>query len=268
MKKYIAGFIGAGNMGGIFAKTIASCFKNETVAVACSTEETTKTASEKYGALPSNKKDIAENSKYIFLGIKPQIANRIISEIKNDLLNNPQAILVSMLAGVSLESLKEMSGFSRIIRIMPNTPCSVGQGMTQVCCTESVSKEELEDFCRVISQTGKIDVIDEKYIDSACAVSGCGPAFAYIFIESLADGAVKSGLPRDKAYEYASQMLIGAASLALETGKNPGELKDAVCSPGGSTIAGVSALEKGGFRSAVIDAVCSSYRRTKELGEK
>ena len=268
MKKYIAGFIGAGNMGGIFAKAVTLKSSGAKVAVSCSSEKSTLEAAEKYGCTASTPDEIAKNSRFVFLGIKPQISNQVLGKIKSALSADKDVIAVSMMAGIDLSSLKQMCGLDKVIRIMPNTPCSVGKGMTQVCCTDAVSGEELSQFCDLIASTGLIDIVEEKYIDCACAVSGCGPAFAYIFIEALSDGAVKCGLPRDKAYEYASQMLIGAASLALESGKNPGELKDAVCSPGGSTISGVSALEKGNFRASVIDAVCSSFEKTKELGKK
>lgn len=264
MKKFTAGFIGAGNMGGIFAKALSEKCGGSSVAVVCSNDASTKASAEKCECTASDAKTVAANSKYLFLGIKPQIASKVIDSVKNDI--GADTVIVSMLAGITTASLCDMCGSGKIIRIMPNTPCSVGKGMTQVCKTENVTDDELREFCELISSTGKIDVIDEKLIDAACSVSGCGPAFAYMFIESLADGAVKCGLPRAKAYEYASQMLIGAASLALESGKNPGELKDAVCSPGGSTIAGVTALENGKFRASVIDAVCSAYERTKELG--
>ncbi len=266
MKKFTAGFIGAGNMGGIFAKAISEKCGGTSVAVVCSNDASTKAASEKCGCTPSDSKTIAANSKYLFLGIKPQVASTVIEAIKNDI--GADTVIVSMLAGVTTDSLCDMCGSEKIIRIMPNTPSSIGKGMTQVCKTAKVTDDELREFCELISPTGRIDIIDENLIDSACAVSGCGPAFAYMFIESLADGAVKCGLPRTKAYEYASQMLIGAASLALESGKNPGELKDAVCSPGGSTIVGVTALENSKFRASVINAVCSAYERTKELGKK
>lgn len=268
MKKYTVGFIGAGNMGGVFAEAVSKKCGSSSVAVACSTELSTKLAAEKHGCTPSNAQEIATECRFIFLGIKPQIANDVLSGLKSALSTQKDSIIVSMLAGVTLSSLCEMCGNNKIIRIMPNTPCSVGEGMTQVCRTDSITDEELSEFCGLVSATGRLDIVDEKYIDAACAVSGCGPAYAYIFIEALADGAVKCGLPRSKAYEYASQMLLGASKLLLESGKSPGELKDAVCSPGGSTIAGVTALENGKFRATVIDAVCSAYSRTKELGKK
>jgi len=154
-----------------------------------------------------------------------------------------------------------------VIRIMPNTPVAVGCGVIQYDATGNVSAQSVETFCAAMAHAGLVDHLPEHLIDAGSAVSGCGPAFADLFLEALADGGVACGLPRAKAQLYAAQMLQGAAKLALESGKHPGELKDAVCSPGGSTIAGVRALEEHGFRGACMQAVEAAFRRTKELGK-
>ena len=148
---------------------------------------------------------------------------------------------------------------------MPNTPASIGEGVILYCNNEKVSEEQVSFFVNAMKGAGLLDRIDENKIDAASAVSGCGPAFAYMFIEALADGAVECGIPRDKAMMYAAKMLSGSADMVLQSGKHPGALKDAVCSPGGTTIAGVHALEDGAFRSAVMNAVTSAYKRTLEL---
>ena len=135
-----------------------------------------------------------------------------------------------------------------------------------MCANANVTAQELADFEAMMEHSGVVDRIDEKLIDAASAVSGCGPAYAYMFIEALADGGVKCGLPRAKAIRYAAQMLLGSAEMVLQSGKHPELLKDEVCSPGGSTIAGVAALEEHGFRSACIDAVDAAYEKTKKLG--
>ena len=172
-----------------------------------------------------------------------------------------------MLAGTSLDRLAELLGAEKkIIRIMPNTPCAVGKGLTLVSANSRVTAEELADFKALMAESGLLDDLPEHLIDAASAVSGCGPAYAYMFVEALADGAVKCGVPRAKAIRYAAQMLLGSAELVLESGQHPGALKDAVCSPGGSTSAGVAALEDRGFRGAAMAAVEAAYRRTKELG--
>ena len=182
-------------------------------------------------------------------------------------LHEADTVFVSMIAGVSLDTLGQLLGADKkIIRIMPNTACAVGQGVLLVCANANVTAQELAEFEEMMEHSGVVDRIDEKLIDAASAVSGCGPAYAYMFIEALADGGVKCGLPRAKVIRYAAQMLLGSAEMVLQSGKHPELLKDDVCSPGGSTIAGVAALEEHGFRSACIDAVDAAYEKTKKLG--
>ena len=152
-----------------------------------------------------------------------------------------------------------------MIRIMPNTPVAVGEGVIQYDCLD-VTEVEVSQFRAMLAQGGLLDRLPEKLIDAGSAVSGCGPAFADLFLEALADGGVACGLPRAKAQAYAAQMLLGAAKLALESGQHPGQLKDTVCSPGGSTIAGVRALEQRAFRAAVMEAVEAAWKRNRELG--
>ena len=175
-------------------------------------------------------------------------------------------VLVTMAAGLSMQQIRMMAGSGYpIIRMMPNTPVALGEGMIQYC-SDDVEPEKMAEWLAAMAPAGRLDAVPESMMDAASAVSGCGPAYAYMFVEALADGAVKCGVPRAKAMRYAAQMLLGSASLLLETGEHPGALKDAVCSPGGSTIAGVAALEDRGFRGAAIAAVEAAYRRTKELG--
>ena len=170
-----------------------------------------------------------------------------------------------MAAGLTCDTIRDMAGGDYpVIRIMPNTPCAIGKGVVQYCGL-GVEEEELAEFAALMAPAGLIDRVEEKLIDAASALSGCGPAFAYLFIEALADGAVACGLPRDKALAYAAQMLAGSAELALNSGKHPGALKDAVCSPGGTTIQGVRALEEGGFRAAAMNAVIAAYEKTLSL---
>ncbi|MCD7884849.1 MAG: pyrroline-5-carboxylate reductase [Lachnospiraceae bacterium] len=184
----------------------------------------------------------------------------------NDALATESArdiLLVTMAAGLTIADIQRMAGGAYpVIRIMPNTPVSIGKGMTLACASPEVSPEQLQQFDQIMSKTGRLDYLDEHLIDAASALSGCGPAYVYLFIEALSDGAVECGLPRAKAMDYACQTLIGAASLVQESGSHPGALKDAVCSPGGTTIAGVHALEKAGFRSAAMDAVKAAYDKT------
>ena len=266
MAKYEAGFIGAGNMGGALALAAAKKTGGDRIAVACSTRERSEAAAQRLGCTAETPQRILSDSRFVFLGVKPQMVVGVVESLKADILAS-EGIFVSMLAGVSLEKLALLLGADKkIIRIMPNTPSAVGQGLMLVSANDRVTAEELAAFKALMAESGLLDDLPEHLIDAASAVSGCGPAYAYMFVEALADGAVKCGVPRAKAMRYAAQMLLGSASLLLETGEHPGALKDAVCSPGGSTIAGVAALEDRGFRGAAIAAVEAAYRRTKELG--
>ncbi len=268
MSKYLAGFIGAGNMGGIIASAVAKRIGFDAVALCCSNEKSSETAARRIGCGYSDLEEIC-NSRYIFLGIKPQMAESVLPKVAELLKNRTDDyIVVSMLAGATLEHLSHLCATDRIIRIMPNTPASVEEGITLVCATEAVSKDEISAFCELISYTGKTDVIPEKFFDAATALSGCGPAYVYMFLEALADGAVKCGLSRDLAREYAARTVLGASKLALSSDQHTGQLKDAVCSPGGSTIEGVLCLEREGFRSSVMDAVCAAFEKSKQLGKK
>ena len=168
---------------------------------------------------------------------------------------------------MQLERLTRLLGADKkIIRILPNTACAVGQGVVLYCANGNVTDADLAAFCSLMADAGIVDPIPETLIDAGCALTGCGPAFAYMFIEALADGGVKCGLPRAKAIRYAAQMLSGSAEMVLQSGKHPEQLKDDVCSPGGSTIAGVDALEQRGFRGSCIAAVDAAFEKTRQLG--
>ena len=262
MAKYEAGFIGAGNMGGALALAAAKKTGGDRIAVACSTRERSEAAAQRLGCTAETPQRILSDSRFVFLGVKPQMVVGVVEGLKADILAS-EGIFVSMLAGVSLEKLALLLGADKkIIRIMPNTPCAVGQGLILYAANGRVSEDELCAFRELMAPAGALDELNEHLIDAASAVSGCGPAYAYLFIEALADGGVKNGLPRAKAQRYAAQMLLGSAEMVLRTGRHPGQLKDEVCSPGGSTIAGVAALERSGLRSACIEAVDAAVERT------
>jgi pyrroline-5-carboxylate reductase len=220
------------------------------------------------GAISTNM-DIAATCDTIFLGVKPHLLRDLLASLSPILAERQDRfLLISMAAGVTVASIEEAVGQRYpTIRMMPNTPTSTGAGMIQYCKNAAVTDEMEADFLALLAHAGKIDPLDEHLIDAASAVSGCGPAFACLFVEALADGGVKCGLPRQKALEYAAQTLLGTGKLLLESEKHPGALKDAVCSPGGSTIAGVAALEEHAFRAAAIAAVEAAYRRNIELGK-
>ena len=177
-------------------------------------------------------------------------------------------VLVSMAAGIAMADIRRMAGGDYpVIRIMPNMPVSAGMGMILFDATENVSEGAIEIFLRSMAFAGCLDRLPEKLIDAGSALSGCGPAFVSLFVEALADGAVACGLPRQQALQYAAQTVAGTAKMLAESVQHPAALKDAVCSPGGSTIAGVAAMEQGGFRAATMEAVISAYERTLELGK-
>lgn len=263
-------------MGGALAKATANAVSAENIAVFDTNEEKLKDFCEKNGTTSVSRSELINKSEFIFLGVKPQMLGVVFDEIRDGLKSAVEAslknkaqppVLVSMAAGVSIDALKDKLGVSLpVIRIMPNMPVSVGEGVVLYSC-DGVSDERKAEFSALSSKWGLTDEIDEGKIDAASCVSGCGPAFVYMFIQALADGAVSCGLSRDKATEYAASTLIGASKALLLSGENPEKLKDDVCSPAGSTIEGVLALEEGAFRKTVAEAVRAAYKRTLELGK-
>jgi pyrroline-5-carboxylate reductase len=262
------GFIGCGNMGSALAIAAAKAKIGE-IYLSNRTPAKAEALADEIGAAVSTNEKIAATCDTIFLGVKPHLLRDLLATLSPILAERQDRfVLISMAAGVTIASIEEAAGDSYpIIRIMPNTPTSVGAGMIQYCKNTAVTDEMEADFLALLAHAGKVDPLDEHLIDAASAVSGCGPAFACLFVEALADGGVKCGLPRGKALEYAAQTILGTGKLLLESEKHPGELKDAVCSPGGSTIAGVAALEEHAFRAAAIAAVEAAYRRNIELGK-
>lgn len=259
------GFIGCGNMGGTLAACAAKAAGGSSILVNDRDADKALALQKEWGARPVEITELAERCDMIFLGVKPQMMEDMLGEIKDVLAGRgDRFVLVSMAAGLSVSDIKRMAGDWPVIRIMPNLAASVGEGMI-LYCSEGAEAEELEEFCDLMRFAGKLSPLEERLIDAASAVSGCGPAFVCMFVEALADGAVSCGLPRAQAMLYAQQTLIGTAKVLMETGRHPGDLKDAVCSPGGTTIEGVLTLEDAGFRSAVSEAVIASYEKTLKL---
>lgn len=263
------GFIGAGNMGGALARAAAKAVAPANIFLADQMVEKAAALAGELGCNTCTAVQAVETCDYIFLGVKPQVMGAMLSQIAPALAERKEGFtLVSMAAGVCMTDIRRMAGGDYpLIRIMPNIPVSVGGGMILYDVTENVSSEAEEGFCKAMTYAGRLDKLPEKLIDAGSALSGCGPAFVCLFAEALADGAVACGLTRQQAMTYAAQTLKGTAEMLLETGMHPGALKDAVCSPGGSTIAGVGALEQGGLRAAAMDAVACAYQRTLELGK-
>lgn len=260
--EFKAGFIGAGNMGG--ALLSAAC-KGEYKSIAVADRDNAKASAlaGKVGAYLSTNEEIAENAGFIFLGVKPQVLPQLLNDISNTLANRRNRfVLVSMAAGISMKAVSENYP---VIRIMPNMPAQIGKGMILYCTNEYVTEADEQEFLELMQGAGVFEKMGERFIDAGSAVSGCGPAFAYLFIEALADGGVECGLPRDTALKLAAQTVLGSAEMVLVGDKHPAELKDNVCSPGGTTIAGVHALEKGAFRNCAMSAVTAAYKRTLEL---
>ena len=258
------GFIGCGNMGGAIAKALAKSTTDITVA---DRSGKAKALAADLGIGYSDNKTIASTCDRIFLGVKPHMMKDLLVGLK-DILAERKPLLITMAAGVWISQIEEYVGCPiPVIRIMPNTPTAVGKGVTQYCCNAQVDDAVLADWLKDMAPSGMVDALDEKLIDAASAVSGSGPAYMYVFLEALADAGVACGVPRAKAYEYAAMTMIGAAEMYLQTKTHPGALKDAVCSPGGSTIAGLRAMENAGFRSAAMEGVIATYNRNKELGK-
>lgn len=260
------GFIGCGNMGSALARAVCASGESVEVRLANRTQAKAEKLAAELGCKAAPTKLIAADCDLIFLAVKPQVMPSLLGEMAPLLrLRHDRFVLVTMAAGLTMESIRSMAGGDYpVIRIMPNTPAAIGEGVVQMC-SEGVAESECEDFRRLLRRAGLVDELPEGLIDAASAVSGCGPAFACLFIEALADGGVACGLPRDKAVRYAAQMLAGTARLCLESGDHPGAMKDRVCSPGGTTIQGVRALEKSAFRSAVFEAVTAAYEKSLEL---
>lgn len=259
------GFIGCGNMGSALAQAAAK--KSHALCFANPTREKAERLCQQLGGEVCSNQAVAEQCDLIFLGVKPQKMKEVNEELRPSLSKrSDRYVLVSMAAGWTLADLQTLSGAGTpIIRIMPNTPVSVGEGVI-LYCTADVTAEEEQAFVSLMEAAGALEAIEESLIDVGGTLTGCGPAFADLFMEALADGAVACGLPRAQALRYAAQMLMGSGKLAIESGAHPGVLKDNVCSPGGSTIQGVRTLEKGGLRSTVMEAVIAAFQKNQSLG--
>ncbi len=261
------GFIGGGNMasaiiGGILHSGLAA--KNQIIATA-KTGQTLHSLQERFGIRTTHdNQEAAKEADILFLAVKPYLFPEIITEIKNDVKET--ALLVSIAAGQSISAIEALFGKEiRLIRAMPNTPALVGEAMSALCASQQVSQQELEEVSAVFNSFGSCEIISESMMDTVIGVSGSSPAYVYLFIEAMADAAVADGMPRTMAYKFAAQSVLGAAKMVLETGTHPGALKDAVCSPGGTTIEAVAVLEEQGMRSAVIKAQRACVKKSREL---
>lgn len=265
----IFGFIGVGNMGGALARAACRSAGAGNVWVTDLMREKAEALATSYGCKAVNAEEIAASADYVFLGAKPQAMGALLEEIRPVLdARESRFVLVSMAAGLAISRIEELAkSLYPVIRIMPNIPASVGEGMILYTANHQVTEPELEAFADGMRSAGLLDRIEEKWIDAASAISGCGPAFVYLFLEALADGGVECGLPYEKALQYAAQTVAGSARMVLNGDRHPEALKNAVCSPGGTTIAGVHVLESGAFRALAMDAVCAAYQKTLQMGK-
>ncbi len=259
------GFIGTGNMasaimGGIIKKGI---LKPEEIIGSDILEAGRNRVKDIYGIqVTESNKEVVEKAEMFILSVKPQYYASTIEEIR-DCVREDQ-IVITIAPGKTLAWLEEQFEKKvKIVRTMPNTPAMVGEGMTAVCANGNVTTEELDRTREILESFGKVEIVPENLMDVVVSTSGSSPAYVFMFIEAMADAAVADGMPRAQAYKFAAQAVYGSAKMVLETGKHPGELKDMVCSPAGTTIEAVRVLEKNGFRSAVIEAMkrCAEISR-------
>ena len=256
------GFIGCGNMGGAIARALS---KSTTDIALADRSGKGKVLAAELGITYSDNASIAASCNRIFLGVKPHMMRDCLAKLQ-DILIERKPLLITMAAGLEIRQIEEFAGTRLpVIRIMPNTPTAIGKGVIQYCCNDLVDDTILADWLADMTPCGLLDALDESLIDAASAVSGSGPAYVYLFIEAMADGGVLAGMPRPMAVEFAAQTVLGAAKMVLETGQHPGALKDAVCSPGGTTIEAIRNLEAGGFRSTVMEAVIASAEKSEEM---
>ena len=214
----------------------------------------------------SDNGEAASWASVIVLAVKPQVMDHVLDELKDRL--SEQTLIISIAAGIPLSRIAaRLGGTRKLVRVMPNQPCLIRAGASAVAAASSVSSEERAQAVRLFEAVGKVVVVEERLMDAVTGLSGSGPAYVFQMIEALADGGVKMGLPRDTALTLAAQTVFGAAKQVIETGEHPAQLKDKVASPGGTTIAGLHALETGGLRSALIAAVEAATKRSEELGK-
>ena len=261
------GFIGCGNMatamlGGILSKQLVD--KTDLLASAKSEKTRTRIREEIGIRAEESNAAVAAEADVLILAIKPIYMEEVIREIRSAV--RPETIVVTLAPGKTISWLAEAFAKPvKLVRTMPNTPALVGEGMTALCPNAEVTEDELHTVLTIFNSFGKTQVVTEPMIDVVVGVSGSSPAYVFLFIEAMADAAVADGMPRAQAYEFAAQSVLGSAKMVLETGRHPGELKDMVCSPGGTTIEAVRVLEEKGFRSAVIEAQKACVKKARGL---
>jgi len=267
MNKKMISFIGGGNMATAIISGILSSGLSDSdhiCATAAHESSVIRLKETLHIEATTDNKAAAQKADILFLAIKPNMFHKVIPEIRHAVKEN--AIIVSIAAGQTIERIEEIFETSiKLVRVMPNTPAMVGAAMSAICCNDAVTDEDLAEIQAIFNSFGKSEIVSESMIDTVIGVSGSSPAYVYMFIEAMADAAVADGMPRAQAYKFAAQAVLGSAKMVLETGKHPGELKDAVCSPGGTTIEAVAILEKAGLRNAVIEAQRACVQKSRDM---
>ena len=263
---YRFGFIGVGNMGSALAKAASKSTKQ----ILLCDHDASKAAdlSRQIGCEFGDSRSVAAECEYIFLGVKPQMMAEMLEEIKATLAKRKDVILVSIAAGLSIDTIRRMAGGRyKVIRIMPNIPVEVGEGEILYTTSDNISKVDIGRFLNLMKHAGHLTGIDEDLMDAGCSVSGCGPAFVYKFVRGLAQGGIEAGIDRETSIALAIQTVVGAAKLLELNSDDIDNMVRKVCSPGGSTIEGVKKLDEAGMEKAVTDAVIAAYQRNIELGK-
>lgn len=266
------GFIGLGNMatamiGGMLGTGL---YRAEEIIGSAKTQATAGRVSEKYGiAAGTDNRETAGEADVLILAVKPVFLSEVIAEIRD--LVDEETLVISIAAGRTIDWIEQEFGRTlRIIRCMPNTPAMVGEGCSCVCLKEMITDQDIYERDKelalgIMNSFGKASVLPERLMDAFIGVAGSAPAYVFLFIEAMADAAVMAGMPRKQAYEFAAQSVLGSAKMVLETGMHPGELKDMVCSPAGTTIEAVKVLEEKGFRAAVIDSIAACVNKSRNM---
>ena len=261
------GFIGAGNMasamiGGILNSKLLS---PSNIIASAKTDKTLDSIKEKYEInTTKDSVSLVKECDIVVVAVKPNVYEEVLKQIKDYI--DTEKIIVTIAAGVSIKSVEEIIGNDKkIIRTMPNTPALVNCGMSSLSPNKNICEQDINAVKTIFDSFGKSEIVEESLIDVVIGASGSSPAYVFMFIEALADGAVKNGMPRDKAYKFAAQSVLGSAKMVLESKKHPGELKDMVCSPGGTTIEAVAVLEDTNMRASIIKAVNAAVEKSKSM---
>lgn len=273
-RDYKVGFIGCGNMGsamigGILKNGLAG--KDEIIA-SCKSEGTKERITKELGiTVTLDSAEVAQKADVVFLAIKPYQFDAVLPQINGKL--EADQIVISVAAGKTLSMIEtalmsiDVAGKLKVVRAMPNTPALVGEAMTAITPNANLNEEDIAKVKALFESFGQVEVVPESMMNAVIGVSGSSPAFIYMLIEAMADAAVVEGMPRAQAYKFAAQSVLGSAKMVLETGMHPGALKDAVCSPGGTTIAGVEALEQCGFRGTVMEGIRATVAKAEEMSK-